>query len=531
VYAAVPLYSAAVGKNETMSFDPNRRLEPYRLWLEASRSWSDGTLRSQEVLTRTVQRSSEETRAVLDETHAAGRAPYLAGLGRLADLSRAQWFLWAGAGLTVTEVLGRAFSGTFSGAHSPRTLVLGTVAADLYLGYVALRERSRMFSGLVTDQDRELQHRRGAARVLDAAEALGGVLIKAGQFASTRPDLLPSAYTETLTSLQDRVPPQPPATIREAVARELGRPTEHVFSSFDPEPVAAASIAQVHRARLHDGTEVAVKVQYPGISGLIDADLDALETIFDVVAVLEPDIRLRPISDYLRWTLPLELDFVREAEATCALREALADHDDVIVPGVVEGLTTERLLVMKYVEGVKVTDVEGLKRIGVRPREVAVLLNDVYAEQLFAHGLLHADPHPGNLFVRFEGGRPRLVLLDHGLTLGLDTGFVSALGRLVHALRVGDLAEISASLGETGLPVGQDTDLESLLAIVGVMLGGERQGSALGPKGLGIGASVGDIPPKLLLVGRAIGLLDGITRQLDPDLDPLEIVGRHLRAS
>jgi predicted unusual protein kinase regulating ubiquinone biosynthesis (AarF/ABC1/UbiB family) len=519
-----------VGKNETMSLDPNRGLEPYRFWLEASRSWSAATLGAQKVLASTAQRSAEETRAALKAMYAPGKAPYLAGTGRLADLSRAQWLLWAGAGLTAAEVSGRAVSGTRSGARSPRTPALGTVAADLYLGYVALRERSRWFSGLVTERDRELQHRRGATRVLDTAEALGGVLIKAGQFASTRPDLLPSAYTEKLASLQDRVPPQPPAMIREAVARELGRPIEDVFSFFDPEPVAAASIAQVHWARLRDGAEVAVKVQYPGISGLIEADLDALDTIFDAVAGLEPNIRLRPISDYLRWTLPLELDFGREAEATGVLREALADRDDVIVPGVVEGLTTERLLVMKFVEGVKVTDVQGLKRAGVRPREVAVLLNDVYAEQLFARGVLHADPHPGNLFVQLEGGRPRLVLLDHGLTLGLDAGFVSALERLVRALEGGELAEISSSLAEAGLPVDEGTDLESLLAIVGVMLGGERQDSVARGFDLGLGASIGNIPPKLLLIGRAIGLLDGITRQLDPDLDALEIVGRHLRA-
>jgi predicted unusual protein kinase regulating ubiquinone biosynthesis (AarF/ABC1/UbiB family) len=509
-----------VGKNETMSFDPGRGPVAYRPWLEASCSWSGAALRPQKVLTKTARRSLEETRAVLETTYAAGR---------LADLARAQWFLWTGAGLTAAEVSGRALSGALSGAYSPRTLVLGTVAADLYLGYVALRERSRSFPGLVTDTDRELQHRRGATRVLDTAEALGGVLIKAGQFASTRPDLLGSAYTETLTSLQDRVPPQPSSMIREAVARELGRPIGDIFSSFDPEPVAAASIAQVHRARLRDGREVAVKVQYPGISGLIDADLDALETIFDAVAGLEPDIRLRPISDYLRWTLPLELDFIREAEAIGALREALADRDDVIVPDVIEGLTTERLLVMRFMEGVKVTDVEGLKMAGSEPREVAELLNDVYAEQLFAHGVLHADPHPGNLLVRSEGGRPRLVLLDHGLTLGLDADFVSAIGRLAHALEAGDLAGISASLGEAGLPVGDDTDFESLLAIVGVMLGGHGQDAVPEGFALGLGTSLGDIPPKLLLVGRAIGLLDGITRQLDPDLDALEIVGRYLR--
>ena len=481
------------------------------------------------ILLKAARRSTAETRAILDD--AAGGKSDLVTTARLVDLSRAQWFLWTGTGLAAGERAGRGVTPTsiLPAAYSPRTLVLGTVAADMYLGYVALRERSRWFPGLVRDEDWEIQHHRGATRSLDAAQTLGGVLIKAGQFASTRPDLLPSAYTATLSSLQDRVPPQPYATIREAVAGELGRPQEEVFSSFEKEPVAAASIAQVHRARLRDGREVAVKVQYPGISSLIEADLDALETIFEAVARLERGVRLQPIADYLRWTLPLELDFVREAEAITDLRRVLANRDDVLVPEVIGELTTERLLVMEYVEGVKVTDAEALERAGIDPREVARLLNDVYAEQLFTHGVLHADPHPGNLLVQPGRNRPRLVLLDHGLTLGLEPSFVVTLDRLVRALGRSDLEGVTVFLGEAGLPINEDTDLDTLLKLVGVLLGGERQesGTDLGGFGLRLGASVGDIPPKLLLIGRAIGLLDGITRQLDPDLDALEIVGRH----
>jgi predicted unusual protein kinase regulating ubiquinone biosynthesis (AarF/ABC1/UbiB family) len=482
------------------------------------------------VLTKAVRRSAEEIRAFLD----AGGTPGLATAARLGDLSRAQWFLWAGAGLAAGE---RASRGLWKDAfppavYSPRASSLGTLAADLYLGYAALRERARWFPDLVAEVDWELQHRRGATRALDAAEALGGVLIKAGQFASTRPDLLPPAYTATLSSLQDRVPPQPYASIREALARELGRPPEEVFTDFGREPVAAASIAQVHRGRLRDGREVAVKLQYPGIAGLIEADLAALEAIFGAVARLEPGVRLQPIADYLRWTLPLELDFHREARSIERLGSALSGHDDVLVPGVVEELTTGRLLVMQFVEGVKVTDAEGLRRAGMDPRELARILNDVYAEQLFEHGVLHADPHPGNLLVQQTQRGPRLVLLDHGLTLDLEPSFVAALGRLVSALGDGDLGGITTALGEAGLPVGEDTDLDGLLQIVGVLLGGERGGSDadIGSFGLELGASVGDIPPELLLVGRAIGLLDGITRQLDPDLDALEIVGRHTEA-
>jgi predicted unusual protein kinase regulating ubiquinone biosynthesis (AarF/ABC1/UbiB family) len=169
---------------------------------------------------------------------------------------------------------------------------------------------------LVGDEDWELQHRRGAGRVLDAAAALGGTLIKAAQFASARPDLLPAAYTESLSELQDRVPPQPWSVIEETVVREIGRPVSEVFQEFNPEPIAAASIAQVHRARLKDGRMVAVKVQYPGIKSLVEADLTALESIFETISRLEPSVRLQPILDYLRWTLPMELDFRREAEAS-----------------------------------------------------------------------------------------------------------------------------------------------------------------------------------------------------------------------
>ena len=484
--------------------------------------WGEAALGAREVLARATRRSAAEWRDAVSAGVTDPAAPF-----RLGDLSRAQWFLWTGANLAAGERAGR--DAPFSGAPSPRALVLGTLAADLYLGYTTLRERGRWLPGTVRQEDWELAHRRGAGRLLDAAESLGGTLIKAGQFASSRPDLLPAAYTGELSSLQDRLPPQPAGVIEEAVARELGRPIDEVFSSFDREPVAAASIAQVHRATLRDGRAVAVKVQYPGIPALIEADLEALESIFDAIARLEPDVRLQPIADYLRWTLPLELDFGREAGAMTGLRRALGHRADVVVPEVVEGMTTERLLVMDFVEGVRISDREALLAAGIDLGRVAITLNDAFADGLFRRGVLHADPHPGNLLVRPGPDGPRLVLLDHGLTMDLEPSFVATLARMVGAMREGDVEALTLSLGETGLPVGPETDVETLLGVVGVLLGGERQEARpeLGEFGRGLGASVGDLPPRLLLVGRAIGLLDGITRTLDPDLDVLEIVARH----
>src|SRR5215218_1090466 len=337
--------------------------DAFRRWLDAARLWSHAALGAGEVLARAVRRSGEEAQAVRES---AKETPDGANLARAGDLARAQWFLWVWTTLAAGERLGRAYQGdgTSHGllppASSPRVALLGTLASDLYLGYAALRERGRWFPDLVRPEDWELAHRRGALRLLDTAEALGGTLIKAGQFASTRPDLLPAPFVEILASLQDRVPPRSATIIEGALASELGRPVSEVFSEFEATPVAAASIAQVHRARFADGREVAVKVQYPGVGTLMDSDLDALEAAFETVVRLEPEIDLQPVADYLRWTLPLELDFRREAEATGELRRALSDRDDILIPEVIENLTTERLLVMELADGVKITDTEAL---------------------------------------------------------------------------------------------------------------------------------------------------------------------------
>src|SRR5215218_779366 len=422
-------------------FAANRRLA------DATRVWGDEARVAAEVLTRAAGRSVEEAR---DTFGAAGGAPNVTSLARFGDLVRAQTLLWTAANLSAVERLERAasagggappgfppgFSELAASAPSPRVFVLGVVAMDLWVGYAALR--ARLMPGLVLEEDWELQHRRGAGRVLDAAAALGGTLIKAAQFASTRPDLLPAAYTESLSELQDRVPPQPWTAIEGAVAHDIGRALSEVFEEFDHAPIASASIAQVHRARLKDGREVAVKVQYPGIGSLMEADLVALESIFGAISRLEPSLRLQPILNYLQWTLPLELDFRREAKAMTNLKEALAHRDDVLVPEVIEGLNTERLLVMEFIGGVKTTDREGLLEAGIEPQQVAELLVDVYAEQLFQGSIFHADPHPGNLFVQPGPEGPVLVLLDHGLTVSVSPELVAAMKEAIEALSEGD---------------------------------------------------------------------------------------------
>jgi len=470
-----------------------------------------------------VRHAIEETWAVFSGEDTPNLALFLV---RLSDLARSNAFLWAETSLQVQE---RSVRTIQVGQGLSRSLVLATVAADILVGYTSLRERAKWLPSLVKPRDWQLQHRRSANRVLETAASLGGALIKACQFASTRPDLLPAVYIRTLAPLQDRMPPRPWSEIKRAITRELGRPPEDMFAHIEQEPVAAASIAQVHRAFLHDGREVAVKVQYPDIENLVGTDLAVLEQIVKAIARLVPAIQLQPIVDYLKETLPLELDFKHEAASTTKLRAALAHRPDALVPMVLPELSTERLLVMEYVEGIRITDREAMEQAGISPHEVALLLNDLYAEQILHLGILHADPHPGNL--RVQPG-PRLVMLDHGLTVPLAPSLVDALKKMTQALTSGDFGALSDALAEAGLKLDGGGDITTLLNLVGILLGNEQSTESgedidVLDVGMKIGKSVGSIPTDLLLIGRTLGLLDGITKQLDPEVDTMQMVAHY----
>ncbi len=471
------------------------------------------------IVDQAIRRAIEEMQAVFS---ADGEKPNpVLLIARLGDLARSNSFLWAEAGLEVQERYSRI---TQVGQAFSRTSLLGAVVSDIFAGYISLQERAQWWPGFVRPRDWELQHQRAANRVLDTSTWLGGALIKAGQFASTRPDLLPAAYIHTLSRLQDRMPPHAWPTIEAAITQELGQSIQEVFESIEPEPIAAASIAQVHRARLRDGREVAVKIQYPEIASLVATDLMVMEIIVASIARIAPSFQLQPIVDYLKGTLPLELDFKHEADAMIELRAALQHRTDVLVPTTIKELSTERLIVMEFVNGIKVTDRDALLKAGISPRQVAQHLNDLYAEQMLRLGILHADPHPGNLLVQ---PGPRLVLLDHGLTVSLAPSLIHALGEMVQALMVADFNALARAFAEAGLHIDEQVDVTTLLQLVGVLLSREQANTVV-DVGSRLGRSLGGIPVELLLVGRVLGLLDGITKQLDPDVDVLEIVSHYV---
>jgi predicted unusual protein kinase regulating ubiquinone biosynthesis (AarF/ABC1/UbiB family) len=376
-------------------------------------------------------------------------------------------------------------------------------------------------------------HRGSAREIHRLALEMRGLILKGCQFAGARADVVPREYVNALSRLQDRVPPKSFAVVRRTVEAEFGASLESVFEEFAPRPIAAASLAQVHEARLRGGRRVAVKVQYPEVADQVRGDLANLRALFRAVGWLERDLDLLPIVDELAAQMPRELDFESEGRNAEILADLLGHRDEVAIPGIVWEHTGRRVLVMDYMEGIKITDVAALKQAGVDPAWVTRTLVDVFAEQLLAHGFFHADPHPGNLLVQPEG--PRLVLLDFGLAKELPETFRAGVLGFVAALLRGDLDAMTEALFQLGFETRTAAreglrDVAELILRVGVEV---RARGSLDPESLTrlreeIPARVRAnplvrIPHHLVLVGRTIGLLSGVSRELGARVDLLRV--------
>src|SRR6266540_628021 len=361
-----------------------------------------------------------------------------------------------------------------------RFLDTSALAARVYLGYKGITVAEKRL-GIKDAPQRRSRHHTGSARSLyDLAIRRQGLLIKFGQIVGSRPDLIPDEYIAVLSRLQDRVPPRPFAVIKRRIERQPfmeGRPLGDVFAEFDEQPIAAASLAQVHRARLHDGREVAVKVQYPGIQAIVDNDLRNIRFLLRILARFESNLDFTPLIEEISHNVPLELDFINEGhnaemiarnfeDRALGRRSALGDdgggrgwspaeRGDIIVPRIVWEYSTRRVLVMEYLEGVKITDLDGLRRQGTDPQAVAQLVIDAYCEQLYLHGMFHADPHPGNLFVQ---PGPKLIMLDFGLCRQLDDKFRLGYARLVNAMLTWNIPNMIQGFMDLGVKVRKPQD-------------------------------------------------------------------------
>ena len=272
-----------------------------------------------------------------------------------------------------------------------------------------------------------------ARRFRALALELGGMQIKLGQFLSSRADIVPEAVRRELAGLQDEVPAAPAGHVLELIIEDLGAPPSELFQRFDSQAVAAASLGQVHFATLHDGREVAVKVQRPHIDKIIEVDLSAVAWVVRLIKGYPP-IRRRAdlealLAEFAK-VLVQELDYQQEARSALRFRENFAAYPGIYVPEPFTELTTRRVLVMERISGVKVTDLRTLESLGVSKDELAARLNNCYLKQFFLDGFFHADPHPGNLFVRVEPQLPAVYGNGHapeGAKFSAADGFAGML--------------------------------------------------------------------------------------------------------
>lgn len=408
---------------------------------------------------------------------------------------------------------------------------IGTTFGRIYLGIKANQLLAARWRPADMRERWARFHRRSAESIYGTAVDLRGLILKGCQFLGSRSDVLPREYVEVLSRLQDRVPPKPFAVARRTVEVELGRPIEAVFARFSEEPIAAASLAQVHDATLHDGERVAVKVQYPEVSALVRSDLANLRLLFRAVGVFERGVDLMPLLDEIGSHVPRELDFVNEADNAERAARLLSGRADVRIPRIHRELTTRRLLVMEFVDGIKITDVPRLHDAGVDVQRVAQTLVEVYCEQVLVHGFFHADPHPGNLLV--EPDTSRLVMLDFGLAKDLPSGFRDAVVAVAAALLRDDAPALAAALFDMGFETrtGQRDALaeaarfflDFAARFLAQPFADPRMFEQLGeemPEMLRANPIV-KVPSHILLIGRVLGLLSGVSRTLGSRVDLL----------
>ncbi len=414
----------------------------------------------------------------------------------------------------------------------PRYLRLAIVSLTflrIYLSYKVPQVLGRVGLRRDTRERVSRRHRRNAEALYRLATRLQGLMIKPCQFLSSRADLVPDEYIDVLSRLQDKVPPRPYREIRQAIRRELGAWPEELFASFDPNPIASASLAQVHRARMADGRDVAVKVQYPGIERIARTDLKNMMLLAKILSRIERPFDFTPIVRELQRMVPLELDFINEGRNAETVARNLRHRPELLVPGIVWERSSRRVLTMDFIEGFKISDVAAMRAAGIDTAQVAQLLTEAYCEQMLINGFFHADPHPGNLIVQ---PGPRIALVDFGLSKRFPAAFRRAFVELTRAIILKDDAATAKAFQDLGFRARTD-DPKTFIALGDAFLGrAVRENKTYADQEMvaEINAMltrtlkenpVVEVPSDIVLVGRVTGLLSGLAKTLNSQVDLL----------
>jgi predicted unusual protein kinase regulating ubiquinone biosynthesis (AarF/ABC1/UbiB family) len=411
-------------------------------------------------------------------------------------------------------------------------------ASSIFLGYKRVAFTNRKRSPEEAQRRLSEYHRKAAERILVTATDLQGLLIKVGQLIGARADIFPDEYIEVLSRLHDTVPPRPYSVMRPVIERELGERIEEIFAEFDPTPIASASLAQVYRGRLKDGRDVAVKVQYPDIEEIVRVDLQNVAILTQGAKRILRDFDFTPVVEELNTNAPLELDFINEGQNAEEAARNFAARDDIVVPTIYWEYTTRHVLTMEFLEGIKITDIAAIDAAGIDHQAISRLLAESYFKQIFAHGFFHADPHPGNLFVR---PGPKLIIVDFGLAKHLSPTFLRGFVRLTAALIAGDKGTLIQAFKDLGFKTKLDDDsgFEALGEAMVTRLGrndefvrNRRMLTEFNDRMMKLFREnpIVRVPGEFLYIGRVMGLLGGLGTQLGSEVNLLEVLGAELTA-
>jgi len=427
------------------------------------------------------------------------------------------------------------------------------VTAVVIASYLWLKFKKSFFGRAYGERQMIEVHKRNAKRIEKALLELQGLFIKVGQLLSIMANFLPAEFREELEGMQDNVPPRPFEEIEARIKKELGKHPDALYKTFARTPIASASLGQVHEATLDDGTRCAVKVQHNDIEEVVRLDLIAIRQIMGIVQWFVPVQGLDNYYREIRELILQELDFAREAQNITRIGGNFQEDSGVSTPTVIESLSTTRVLTLTFVEGTKVGDVKALDRLGIDRKELAQKIVHAFCQMIFVDGVYHADPHPGNLLVdKLEDGTSKLVLIDFGAVAELSQNMREGIpeflegvlrrdtDRLIKAMRkMGFLTYQSdevvvqrviehfhrkfqdevkiESLNLKDIKIDPQRGFENLIDLRNMNVGLKELSSSI------------HIPRDWVLLERTLLLLTGVCTQLDPEMNPMQIVRPYLQ--
>lgn len=407
-----------------------------------------------------------------------------------------------------------------------RSIAIFRLALSFLFDYWHIKWIGKRSQGAPRDAAVARVYAQSGTRVRRAALRLQGLIVKVGQFLSARTDVLPLTFTKELTQLQDAVPGVPFRFVKPILEQELGATVESIFNSFSEEPIAAASLGQVHRATLKDGQNVAVKILRPGIERLARIDLSALSKVARIAyrfTRFGKRMNIVAMFHEFEGMVDQELNYRLEAEHLHRFQRNFANNPRVVVPRLHDTYASRRILVMEYMEGVKVTDVPRFSAMGVQPERIVDIMLEAYLQQIIVDGFVHVDPHPGNLLVLPDG---RLCFLDFGMMSDLPPDHVRWFSRLIGAALVKNLDGVVEAIDNLGF-LQPNADKEFLKRAAGFML---DRVSGLGlSRGPELDKFIADfqdflheepiiLQAKYMFLGRAVGIISGVVSTLQPNI-------------